>query len=87
MTFSPRSPAKNLAVCALVALTGCSSLVPFTQELRSANRLTRDDLKNLQFYTSHKITLRMARFTGDRIEIPSSVTSEWFREFVGSRSV
>lgn len=43
---------------ALASLTGCTSYVPFTQELRTAHGLSRDDLKNLQFYVSHRITLR-----------------------------
>ena len=46
------------SLLALCALTGCSSLVPFTQEIRTENALQRDDVKNLQFYLSHRITLR-----------------------------
>jgi hypothetical protein len=37
---------------------GCASYVPFTQELRNEHRLSSNDLKNLQFYNSHTITLR-----------------------------
>lgn len=49
-----------LATAAVLGIlsTGCSSLVPFTQELRTANNLSNDDVKNLQFYTSHKLTMR-----------------------------
>jgi hypothetical protein len=54
--------ASSLALAAAAVLgilsTGCSTMVPFTQELRTANNLTNDDVKNLQFYTSHKITMR-----------------------------
>lgn len=45
------------ALSALLS-TGCSSMVPFTYELRSAHRLTDDEVRNLQFYASHEITLR-----------------------------
>lgn len=38
--------------------TGCASYLPFTQELRSEHKLQPTDLKNLQFYNSHTITLR-----------------------------
>src|SRR4051812_45154445 len=55
-----RASTLALLVFALLGLlsTGCSSYVPFTQELRTANNLSKDDLKNLQFYTSQRITLR-----------------------------
>jgi hypothetical protein len=46
--------------------TGCSSYVPFTYELRSAHRLTDDEVKNLQFYSSHEITLRRQVQSEDR---------------------
>src|SRR5690349_20861134 len=40
-------------------LGGCAkNLVPFTQEMRVEHRLTDQDLKNLQFYVSHRVTLR-----------------------------
>lgn len=42
-----------------LALAGCGPrLVPFTHELRVQHNLSNDDLKNLQFYVSHQITLR-----------------------------
>ena len=47
------------------ALTGCASYVPFTQELRNEHKLAPDDLKNLQFYNSHTITLRRELARGD----------------------
>jgi hypothetical protein len=52
--------------CALVLSTGCASYVPFTQELRNEHRLSVDDLRNLQFYNSHAITLRRELARGDR---------------------
>lgn len=54
------------AVALLTALlTGCASYVPFTQELRNEHKLAADDLKNLQFYNSHTITLRRELARGD----------------------
>jgi hypothetical protein len=50
-----------IALVALLGalLIGCGpQLVPFTHELRVQNNLSRDDLKNLQYYVSHRITLR-----------------------------
>lgn len=48
-----------LAVLFALALAGCGPrLVPFTHELRREHNLSRNDLKNLQYYVSHKITLR-----------------------------
>lgn len=38
--------------------SGCSSLVPFTHEIRSQHNLTDDDLRHLQFYVSNDVTLR-----------------------------
>jgi hypothetical protein len=38
--------------------SGCASLVPFTQEIRSQHNLTDDDLQHLQFYVSNEVTLR-----------------------------
>src|SRR5688572_25799403 len=46
---------------------GCgSTLVPFTQEIRVEHGLTDKDLKNLQFYVSHTITLRRELESGGR---------------------
>jgi hypothetical protein len=48
-------------------MTGCGSgLIAFTHELRDQNRLTDDEIKNLQFYVSHKITLRRELESGNR---------------------
>jgi hypothetical protein len=48
-----------LIVAALSAvLSGCSTLVPFTHEIRSQNDLTPEELSQLQFYVSHEVTLR-----------------------------
>ena len=60
-----------LAVAAAFAIglfmTGCGSgLIAFTHELRDQNRLTDDEIKNLQFYVSHKITLRRELESGNR---------------------
>lgn len=55
------------AVLALGALAGCRpALVPFTQEMREQNRLTDGELKNLQYYVSHTITLRKELESGGR---------------------
>lgn len=44
-----------LALC----LAGCGPrLVPFTHEMRLQHNLSNEDLKNLQFYISHTVTLR-----------------------------
>ncbi len=69
------------AVCALLS-TGCSSLVPFTYELRAAHRLTDDEVKNLQFYSSHEITLRREVQSQD-----SQVTPGHKLRLVSGRSV
>jgi hypothetical protein len=50
-----------IAFVALLGLlvTGCGPrLVPFTHELRVQHNLQKADLKNLQYYVSHRITLR-----------------------------
>lgn len=39
-------------------LSGCASYVPFTHEVRSQHSLNEDDIRQLQFYLSHDITLR-----------------------------
>lgn len=46
--------------------TGCSSFVPFTYELRASHHLTDDEIRNLQFYSSHEITLRREVQSQDR---------------------
>jgi len=46
--------AAAVAVCA----TGCSTFVPFTQELRDEHHFSPGELQNLQFYVSHRIVLR-----------------------------
>jgi hypothetical protein len=60
--------AAPLAAAAALALaaTGCSSFVPFTYELRAQHHLTDDEVKNLQFYSSHQITLRREVDSEDR---------------------
>ncbi|WP_272418154.1 DNA-directed RNA polymerase [Polyangium jinanense] len=56
----------SLATVALAGLTGCASLVPFTHEIRTEHGLTDDEVKNLQFYSSHGITLRREIESGGR---------------------
>jgi hypothetical protein len=55
-----------LSAIALTAASGCASYVPVTQELRHEHKLSSGDLENLQFYNSHKITLRRELARGDR---------------------
>ena len=56
-----------LAALALALLTGCGGgLIPFTHEIRVQHGLTNDDLKNLQFYVSHKVTLRRELSSDDK---------------------
>ena len=58
----------SLVAAAAVALlsTGCRGLIDFTHELRDQHSLTRDELKNLQFYTSSTITLRRELESGGK---------------------
>lgn len=64
-TSSPLALAAAIAIGLFV--TGCGAgLVPFTHELRQDNHLTDAELKNLQFYVSHKITLRRELESGGR---------------------
>ncbi|MBL8741356.1 MAG: DNA-directed RNA polymerase [Myxococcales bacterium] len=51
---------------ALTTGTGCASYVDFTQEMRDQHNLKASDLKNLQFYNSHPITLRREVERGGR---------------------
>lgn len=59
-------PGVLAAGACLAALSGCASYVPFTQELRDQHHLQTADLKNLQFYNSHTITLRREVERGGR---------------------
>lgn len=60
------APLALLGALALAALTGCNGLIPLTHELRTQNDLSRDELKNLQFYTSDTITLRRELESGGK---------------------
>jgi hypothetical protein len=53
---------------AFAALTGfgCGSYVAFTHEIRDQHNLSEPELKNLQFYVSHKITLRRQLESGGK---------------------
>ena len=60
-----------LLLIASTLLSGCmppprAPFTAFSQELRNANRLTDEELKNLQFYLAHDITLQRRRASGDR---------------------
>jgi hypothetical protein len=63
-------PAVVLSVLALSALGGCASYVPFTHELRTEHGLTDEEVKNLQFYVSHEVTLRREVESGGRKVTP-----------------
>jgi hypothetical protein len=62
----------SLAFAALVLSTqaGCKSLVPFTHEIRTEHGLKDEEVKNLQFYSSHGITLRREIESGGRQVTP-----------------
>jgi len=59
-----------LVALSLSGLTGCRSFIPFTHEIRTEHGLTDDEVKNLQFYTSHGITLRREIESGGRKVTP-----------------
>jgi hypothetical protein len=64
-----RAPILSFAAAAAFSLfvAGCGgSLVPFTHETRIENNLTVEEVKNLQFYVSHRITLRRELESGGR---------------------
>lgn len=49
-----------------VCTTGCRGFIDFTHELRDQHSLSRDELKNLQYYTSSTITLRRELESGGK---------------------
>jgi hypothetical protein len=56
-----------VAAAALAVFTaGCHGFIDFTHELRDQHSLTRDELKNLQYYTSSTITLRRELESGGK---------------------
>jgi hypothetical protein len=59
-----------LVAVALSTQAGCKSLVPFTHEIRTEHGLTDDEVKNLQFYVSHGVTLRREIESGGRQVTP-----------------
>lgn len=63
-------PALVLSALALTMLGGCASYIPFTHELRTEHGLTDEEVKNLQFYVSHDITLRREVESGGRKVTP-----------------
>lgn len=59
--------AAALAASSLFFATGCGGgLIAFTHELREQQGLTNEELKNLQWYVSHRITLRRELESGGR---------------------
>lgn len=54
------------AAALAVFSTGCRGFIDFTHELRDQHSLTRDELKNLQYYTSNTITLRRELESGGK---------------------
>jgi len=68
--FARPATVVSLAALALSALSGCTSLIPFTHEIRTEHGLTDDEVKNLQFYSSHGITLRREIESGGRKVTP-----------------
>ena len=46
------------AVALVILLSSCSSLVPFTQQLRDNYKLKPEELKSIQFYFSNTVVLR-----------------------------
>lgn len=59
-----------LAALSLSSGVGCASYVPFTHELRTEHGLTDDEVRNLQFYVSHGVTLRREIESGGRQVTP-----------------
>jgi hypothetical protein len=59
--------AAALAASSIFFATGCGGgLIAFTHELREQQGLTNEELKNLQWYVSHRITLRRELESGGR---------------------
>ncbi len=58
----------SFVAAAAIALftSGCHGFIDFTHELRDQHSLTRDELKNLQYYTSNTITLRRELESGGK---------------------
>lgn len=59
-------PVLALGFLVSIGASGCASYVDFTQELVDEHKLVGKDLQNLQFYTSHTITLRRELKQGSR---------------------
>ncbi|MCB0430524.1 MAG: hypothetical protein H6585_12685 [Flavobacteriales bacterium] len=50
---------KWITIClGAMMLASCATKVPFTQQTRDEYKLTEEELKSLQFYTSHDIVLQ-----------------------------
>lgn len=69
LTMMNRAPILSFAAMTALSVfaAGCgSTLVSFTHETRIENNLTVEEIKNLQFYVSHRITLRRELESGGR---------------------
>jgi hypothetical protein len=79
-----RSTAFAALALALPLAAGCASnRIPMTQELRAQHGLTRTEMLNLQYYSSHEITLRRQVETsgkqiteGHKLVVKSGITVE-----------
>ena len=55
--------------CFGIILSGCSTYVPYSLELKRKYQLTNDDLNKIQFYLSQKVELQREITTKDNKEI------------------
>lgn len=46
-----------LLIIAVVSLSSCKTLIPFTEDLKTGNNWTDNDLKQIQYYNSEPIVL------------------------------
>jgi hypothetical protein len=66
MPSFPRLSSLVAAAALAVFTAGCHGFIDFTHELRDQHSLSRDELKNLQYYTSSTITLRRELESGGK---------------------
>jgi hypothetical protein len=66
MGEAPKLVSQLVGLALALGAAGCSSLAPFTHELRSQHDLHTEDVGKLQFFTSHTITLRREVESGSR---------------------
>ncbi|MEZ4444285.1 MAG: DNA-directed RNA polymerase [Polyangiaceae bacterium] len=68
MTDRRATPRLLALLLASAVLPACApTMVPFTQEIRDGHDLTNDDVRALQFYVSHDVTLRRELETRGRV--------------------